>query len=82
MENSEKIQTSKRAILELIGATCTSCAIGIEHMGGHFDGVSNIWVDKKESRIYVDYNGDTMILEKICDFVFRIGYQANIIQTE
>ena len=71
----------KEAIIELVGATCTSCAIGIEHMGSRLDGVYDIWVDKKESCIHVKFDGNIIQLEKICDFVHRIGYQANIIQS-
>lgn len=74
-------KTIKHAQIELVGATCTSCAIGIEHMGQKLEGVHDIWVDKKASCIHVDYDGNVTELEKICDFVHRIGYQANIIQT-
>ncbi len=79
MDNQQS-QKRKKALIELVGATCTSCAIGIEHMGAHLEGVHDIWVDKKESYIHVEYDGNIIELEKICDFVHRIGYQANIIQ--
>lgn len=81
-----KVQTPaaehKHARIELVGATCTSCAIGIEHMGSRLEGVYDIWVDKQESCIKIEYDGNIMQLEKICDFIHRIGYQANIVQSE
>ncbi len=64
--------------IDLIGATCTSCAIGIERMGKKLPGVRDVYVDKAESCVYVHYDGQRLSLEKICDFIHRIGYQAHI----
>ncbi len=77
MEKSNK----KHALIELVGATCTSCAIGIEHMAQRLPGIEDVWVDKQASCIHIDYDGNFEELEKICHFVHTIGYQANIIQT-
>lgn len=71
----------KHAQIELVGATCTSCVLGIEHMANKLPGIHDIWVDRQTSCIHVEYEGSDIELEKICDFVHRIGYQANIIQT-
>lgn len=70
----------KRAIFELIGATCTSCSIGIEHMGRRIKGVDEIWVDRQESKIYMDYDGNHGTVKKIANFVQAIGYEARLIE--
>lgn len=69
---------TKHSVIKIIGATCTSCTFAIEHMGEKLDGIEDIWVDKKESCIHVDYDGNTELLDKICEFVGRIGYKAEI----
>ena len=71
---------TKHAIISIIGATCTSCTFAIEHMGEKLEGIEDIWVDKQDSRIYVDYDGNTMLLDKICEFVGKIGYKAEILE--
>ena len=74
----ESTITQKKAILNLIGATCTSCAITIEHVGKKMDGISDIFVDRATSTIQVEYDGNREVLDRICDLVHRIGYEANI----
>ncbi len=68
----------KKAILDLIGATCTSCAIAIEHVGKKIDGISDIFVDRATSTIQVEYDGNREALDQICNLVDRIGYEAKI----
>lgn len=68
----------KKAVLNLIGATCTSCAITIEHVGKKMEGVSDIFIDRATSTIQVAYDGNREVLERICDLVDRIGYEANV----
>ena len=65
-----------RATFDLIGATCTSCSIGIEHMGRRIKGVDDIWVDRQESTIYMDFDGNPATVDKITEFVKAIGYEA------
>lgn len=72
----------KKAVLDLIGATCTSCAITIEHVGKKFDGISDIFVDRSTSTIQVEYDGNHESLEKLCELVDRIGYEATIKASE
>jgi copper chaperone CopZ len=72
----------KHAVLDLTGATCTSCAIAIEHLGKRMKGVSDIYVERATSTIQVDYDGNTESLQKLCDFVGRLGYEANVRTTE
>ena len=66
----------KRATFDLIGATCTSCAIGIEHMGRRIKGVDEVWVDRRNAKIFMDYDGNPATVDKITGFVRAIGYDA------
>ena len=70
--------TQKKAILDLEGAKCTSCAITIEHVGRKIAGISDIFVDRGTSTIQIEYDGNREALEKVCDLVDRIGYSAAI----
>lgn len=75
-------ESIKNGLIELVGATCTSCSFAIEHMGEKLPEVKDIWVDREHSCIYVDYIGDSQVLTHICEFVQQIGYQATIIKTQ
>lgn len=68
----------KKAVLDLKGATCTSCSIAVEHIGRRLDGVSDIYVDRATSTINVTYRDDDSVLDKICDFVHQLGYDAQV----
>ena len=68
----------KRTTFELIGATCTSCVIGIEHMGRRIKGVEDIVVDRTNGEIYLDFDGDPTTEEKIVRFIQAIGYDATV----
>ena len=70
--------TEKKAVLDLQGAHCTSCAITIEHAGRRIDGISDIFVDRATSTIQISYDGNRKSLESVCDIVERIGYKATI----
>lgn len=74
----ESTNQAKRAVLDLIGATCTSCAITIEHAGKRIDGIRDIVVDRGTSTIQIEYDGNDKALSKIQDVVKRIGYEARI----
>ena len=69
---------TKKAILDLEGANCTSCAITIEHLGRKMNGISDIFVDRATNTIQVEYDGNEELLTKICDLVDRIGYHAEV----
>ena len=73
---------SKKAILDLEGGTCTSCSIAIEHLGKKIKGISDIFVDRGTSTIQVEYDGNREALERIVQFVDRIGYEASIRVTD
>lgn len=45
-------------------------------MGRRIKGVDDIWVDRQESKIYMDFDGNPATVEKITDFVKAIGYEA------
>jgi copper chaperone CopZ len=79
MEQSVK---NKMAILDLEGATCTSCIITIEHLGRRMDGVSDVYVDRGTNTIQVEYDGNEDSLTKLCELVDKIGYHAEIRATE
>ena len=72
----------KRAVLDLIGATCTSCAITIEHVGRKVEGITDIFVDRGTSTIQIEYDGNAEALERIVDLVDKIGYEASIKATD
>ena len=74
MESTDR----KKAILDLVGAKCTSCAITIEHVGRKIAGISDIYVDRSTSTIQIEYDGNREALEKVCQLVDKIGYQATI----
>lgn len=78
----EQTANKKMAILDLEGATCTSCIITIEHLGRRMDGVSDCYVDRGTGTIQVEYDGNQESLEKLCDLVDKIGYHAEIRTTE
>ncbi|MGM0673689.1 MAG: cation transporter [Spirochaetota bacterium] len=73
---------NKKAILDLEGANCTSCSIAIEHLGKKLDGVHDVFVDRGTSTVQVEYAGNVQTLDKIVDFVDRLGYKASIRTTE
>lgn len=73
---------TRHAILDLTGATCTSCSIAIEHLGKKLNGISEIFVDRATSTIQVTYDGDQEVLTRLCDFVARIGYEATVRTTD
>ncbi len=78
----ERTIESKKAILDLEGGTCTSCSIAIEHLGRKIEGITDIFVDRGTSTIQVEYDGNVEALDRIVQFVDRIGYEASIRVTE
>lgn len=68
--------------MELIGATCTSCSIGIEHMGRRIKGVEEIYVDRQTSEIHMAFDGNQDTVDKIINFVRAIGYDAQLVSQE
>lgn len=78
----EQAADTKKAVLDLEGANCTSCSIAIEHLGKKLKGVHDIFVDRGTSTVQVEYEGNIQTLDQICDFVDRLGYHASIRQAE
>jgi copper chaperone CopZ len=72
----------EHATFDLIGATCTSCSIGIEHMGRRIKGVEDIYVDRQTSEIHMDFDGNQDTVDKIINFVEAIGYEARLREKE
>ena len=68
----------KKAVLDLNGARCASCAYTIEHLGRKVQGVEHIRVVPARGEIHVQYGGNPGSLEKIVEIVKLIGYSASI----
>lgn len=68
--------------MELVGATCTSCSIGIEHMGRRIKGVEEIYVDRQTGQIHMLFDGNQETVDKIINFVQAIGYDAQLLSQE
>lgn len=71
----------KHTTFDLVGATCTSCVFGIEHMGRRIKGVDDIEVDRTAGEIHLDFDGNPATVEKIVQFVEAIGYEARVKRT-
>ena len=69
------------AVMDLVGATCTSCAIAIEHLAKRLDGVEGVYVDRATRTIHVAYR-DAHALQRISEFVEQLGYQATVREKE
>ncbi len=76
LKTMEQTTGEKYAILDLQGATCTSCSIAIEHLGRKLHGVHDIVVDRGTGTIQMSYDGSDDVVTKITDFVDRLGYKA------
>lgn len=76
--NRSYVIDMEKAILDLVGATCTSCSIGIEHLGRRIKGVSEITVDRGSGEIHLSYDGNPATVEKITNYVQAIGYEAKL----
>ena len=72
----EEKANNKYAILDLEGATCTSCSIAIEHLGRRLNGVKDIFVDRGTNTIQMEYSGSEEVVTKVTDFVDSLGYKA------
>ena len=79
----EKQGETTRAVFDLDGASCMSCAYTIEHLGRRLDGVQDIYVDAKTKTIQLDYDPEQgrEALQTIPEIVQRIGYNA-VLRTE
>jgi copper chaperone CopZ len=67
-----------KAVFDLDGATCPSCAYTIEHLGRKLEGVRDVYVDVNEATVEVDYaeKAEGEVLAAIPEIVRRIGYSA------
>jgi len=78
MTYNKKNQKPAKAILDIEGARCASCAYTIEHLGRKVDGVDNVRVVTARSEAHVEYDGNPGSLKRIVEIVKRIGYNASI----
>ncbi len=67
-----------RAVYDLDGGTCPSCAYTIEHLGRKLAGVRDVFVDVNASTLEVEYEqaAEPEVLAGIPEIVRRIGYNA------
>ncbi len=72
----------KKALIDVDGATCTSCVYTIEHVAGKMKGVSQIFVDRNTSQIQLEYDGRRETLDEIVKLVDKIGYTAVVNQAD
>lgn len=66
----------EKTVLDMQGGTCTSCSIAIEHFAKRLQGISRVEVDRGQSRIYLEHDGDEANVNKVIEMVQRIGYDA------
>jgi copper chaperone CopZ len=78
MKTQNKMSEIKKAVLDLEGAHCASCAYTIEHLGRKVQGVRDIRVVTDKREVHVAYEGNPGSLEKIVEIVKLIGYSATI----
>lgn len=65
-----------RGLLDVDGATCSSCVYTIEHVGAKLKGVYDCYVDRNTSQIQLTYDGSQETLDRIVELVDKIGYTA------
>jgi copper chaperone CopZ len=76
-KNGEQaIIETKKALIDVDGATCTSCVYTIEHVGNKLNGVVDCYVDRNTSQIQLEYDGRDETIEEIVKLVDKIGYTA------
>jgi len=78
MRNRKRGAEACRAVLDVNGATCPSCAYTIERAGRKVAGVGEVRVDVNAREILVDYDGTPEALAGIKAVVARLGYQAAV----
>jgi copper chaperone CopZ len=74
----KNIKQLKRAVIDVDGAHCASCAFTIEHLGRKVDGVKDIRVVTGNGEIHVSFEGNPGSLERIVQIVKHLGYEASI----
>ena len=72
----------KVGLLHISGAHCGSCVYAIEHVGRKLPGVEEVRVDVNSEKITVEYDGDSIVLDRICDLVVRIGHESKVLNRD
>lgn len=70
-----------KAIFQVHGANCTGCKIAIDHFIKKLDGVSDNYFDTGTNQLSVEYTNE-LSLDKIVEFIQKIGYDASLIEKE
>jgi len=68
----------KKAILDMLGFGCPSCAYALERLGRKLEGIRDIRVDLSTHEIRVTYEGDDRVLEQVRALVNQIGHDAKV----
>jgi len=69
----------KTGLLNINGAHCGSCVYAIEHVGRKLPGVTRVRVYVNRDEIEVEYDGDSIVLDRIRDLVVRIGHDSEVL---
>jgi Cu+-exporting ATPase len=72
----------KVGLLNISGAHCGSCVYAIEHVGRKLPGVKEVRVDVNTEKITVEYDGDSVVLDRICELVLRIGHESEVLNRD
>ena len=72
----------KIGLLNINGAHCGSCVYAIEHVGRKLPGVKEVRVDVNKDEIKVEYDGDSIVLDRIRDLVERIGHDSEVLNRD
>jgi len=68
----------KTAVLDMMGAGCTSCAYAIERVGRKTAGIHEVRVDIAASEVRVQYEGAESVLDALLNVIRLYGHDARI----
>ncbi len=66
----------KKAVINLQGADCPTCAYTIERTSHRIPGLREIHVDTGNHRIHISYNGEESVIQGVIEIIDRLGYKA------
>lgn len=72
----------KKGLLKIVGAHCGSCVYAIEKVGRKLPGVTRVRVYVNSEEIEVEYDGDSIVLDRIRDLVVRIGHDSEVLNRD
>jgi len=75
-------QKSIRKVLQIDGMTCTSCEMRIENKLSKLEGVLQVKAIYSSSNVYVTYDANTIVLDKIIEAIEKLDYKVKNHQQE